>query len=277
MRRKAALLLAAMFLIGLPLLAKASEEKSSSIKSSGNIVYQSAAGSVELYTEDIAFLQERLASVPEKIFSPVLYSHSHSWKYIDITSKSHTKHCAGCGSAYDMIEAHKASTVRSCMISYEGEEYIGYKKVCECGYEWEEEMYHNLVYESKDESYHMVSCVLSGTAYCSGMISREEEHSMMCYPTDESHHLQSCMECGFTGKEQECTFDNEIVEEDEDVEEIRKYCECGNYIIESNNGGDEPIVEVPDPAEDESETEQSAADPEETEESQETVSEGGIL
>ena len=282
-RRKAAILLAAVFLIGLPVLTKAAEERSTSIKSSGNIVYKSSAGSVELYAEDIALLQERLASVPDEIFSPILYSHSHDWEYIDITSKEHTKHCAGCGSSHDMIGPHQASTVSSCIISYDGEEYIGDKKICECGYEWEEEVSHNLIYETKDESYHMMACVLSGTVYCSGMESMEEKHSMMFCAIDESHHQESCTECGFTGKEEECTFDIEEKEEIEegeeskDSEEVKKYCKCGNYIIELSDGGDEPVPEVTDPDEEGNEIDQP--DPEETEveESQDVVSEGGIL
>ena len=271
MRRKAALLLAAVLLIGLPLLTKASEERNSSIKSSGNIIYKSSDGSVELYAEDIALLQERLASVPDEIFSPVLYSHSHSWEYFDITSKSHTKHCAECG---DVIEKHKASIVSSCTISYGEKEYLGYKKSCKCGYEWEEEQFHNIVYESKNDSSHTLSCALSGTLFCSGMDSLEEEHSMMSfamdqsyhmescagcgftnfikkehsmiyYATDESHHMESCAECDLEGEEQECSFDEEVTEEDQ--EETRKYCKCGNYITESSSDGSEPIPEVSDP------------------------------
>lgn len=283
MKRKKVLLLAmaALIIIGIPLFTKASEARDgSSIKSTGNIVYKSNDGSVEMYAEDIAFLQERLASVPDEIFSPVLYSHSHSWKYIDITSKQHTRHCAGCGSSHDIVEAHKATTVRSCMISYNDKEYVGSKKRCECGYEWEEEMYHNLVYSSSDDTSHMISCALSGTAYCSGMAARKEDHNLAAYTTDDSHHLESCMDCDFTGKEQECVFDEKVIEEGDDGEEERRYCICGNYIVESSGGGDEPTPEVPDPGEEWTETEQ--LDLEGTEENSpndlaENVSDGGIL
>lgn len=251
MKRKALLLAAVVFICGIPLLTKASETKatSSGIKSIGNIVYQSRAGSVELYAEDIALLQEKLDSVPDEIFNPVLYSHMHSWEYIDITAKRHTKHCAGCGSSHDIIEMHQAAERKTCMIPYDDEEYIGYAKVCECGYEWKEEMYHNLVYDPKDDETHTVSCALSGTEYCNGMSPMEEEHSMILYATDESHHLASCSKCGFTGEE-ECVFEEEITVDSDDETadpEVRKYCKCGNYITESSSGGEEPEPEEPDP------------------------------
>ena len=252
MKRNMAFMLALFIFIGIPLLTKASETKatSSGIKSVGNIVYQSRAGSVELYAEDIALLQEKLNSVPDEIFNPILYSHMHSWEYIDITAKRHTKHCAGCGSSHDIIEEHQAAKTNNCMISYDGEEYIGRAKVCDCGYEWKEEMYHNLVYDSKDDGTHTVSCALSGTEYCNGMSPMEEEHSMVLYATDESHHLASCSSCGFTGQEEECVFDEEItVDSDDETSdpEVRKYCKCGNYITESSSGGSEPDTEEPDP------------------------------
>lgn len=274
MKRKKALLLAmaSLIIIGIPLFTKASEIREvSSIKSTGNIVYKSSAGSVELYAEDIAFLQERLNTIPDEIFSPTIYSHIHNWEYFDIKSKSHTKHCAVCG---DVIEKHKASRISPCTISYDGEEYPGIKKICSCGYEWEEEEEHNLVYASENDSSHMVSCALSGTSYCSGMDALEEEHSMIYSETDELHHMEHCAKCGFTDslekehsmiynatdkshhigfcvecdfeeEEQECSFEEEGEDQGEIQGEIRKYCKCGNYITETVGSG-EPLPEVPD-------------------------------
>lgn len=269
MKRNMAFMLTLFIFIGIPLLTKASDTKatSSGIKSIGNIVYQGRAGSVELYAEDIALLEEKLASVPDEIFNPILYSHMHSWEYTDITAKRHTKHCAGCGSSHDIIEQHQVAKTSNCMIPYDDEEYIGRAKVCDCGYEWKEEMYHNLVYDPKDDETHMVSCALSGTEYCNGMSPMEEEHSMVLYATDESHHLASCSKCGFTGKEEECVFDEEITvdRDDETLDpEVRKYCKCGNYITESSSGGEEPDPEEPNPEEpdpDEGEDELKKPDP----------------
>ncbi len=45
------------------------------IRSYGNIVYEDENGSVKIYAEDIAFLQEKLSSIPEEIFDPAVYSH----------------------------------------------------------------------------------------------------------------------------------------------------------------------------------------------------------
>lgn len=264
MKRKNALFLAmaSLIIIGIPLVTKASEIREvSSIKSIGNIVYKSNAGSVELYAEDIAMLQECL-KIPDEIFSPQLYSHEHSWAYSDINPASHKKHCMVCG---DVIEKHKASRVSPCMISYNDMEYSGYMKSCSCGYEWEEEQLHNIVYASKSDSSHTLSCALSGTSYCSGMDTLEEEHSMIYNATDGSHHIGSCVDCDFEEDEQPCSFE----EEGKDQEEIWKYCKCGNYITESS-GGSEPLPEVPNP--DETEAGESQED-----DITKEVIEGGVL
>lgn len=87
MRKKIGVLMALLIFIGIPLGVKATSELgSSNIKSCGSIIYQDSSGSMELYAEDIALLQEKLSSVPNEIFDPVLYSHIHEWEYINVVS-----------------------------------------------------------------------------------------------------------------------------------------------------------------------------------------------
>lgn len=234
MRKKIGVLMALLIFIGIPLGVKATSELgSSNIKSCGSIIYQDSSGSMELYAEDIALLQEKLSSVPNEIFDPVLYSHIHEWEYINVNRDTHTRHCAGCGSAYDMVSAHDVAASKVCTITYNGKEYPGYEKRCRCGYTWKEEMYHNLIYSPVDASYHILSCALDGTDYCSGLSDEKSVHIITAFPIDESHHRLICDYCGFTGETQECVFDYDSVEDNEDSTKVRKYCECGNYIIES--------------------------------------------
>lgn len=279
------LLLALMIFVGIPFLTKASETKDSTIKSSGSIVYESSSGSVQLYAEDIALLQEKLATVPEEIFDPFLYSHTHTWEYINITANTHTIHCAECGSSHDVVNLHDAVTSELTTITYGDEGYPGYRKTCVCGYDWTEETYHNLIYTMKDDTYHTVTCVLAGTSYCSGMTPKDVEHFTRLSPTDESHHQSVCAYCDHTGEIQECIFE-EIYEGDEDTETVTKLCECGNCITESK--AEEPAPELPDPEEEgtepqpsdseESESKQSEQEVEsKTDDPTEKISKGGIL
>lgn len=238
MKKRVGILFAMIILIGIPFAVKASESDQTSIRSYGNIFYEDATGSVKIYAEDIAFLQEKLSSIPDEIFDPLLYSHDHVWEYRDITDQGHTKHCDVCGSKYDVINMHTMDEQTECILTFKGEEYLGYEKVCECGFKWVEEAYHNLIYTQKDDMYHTSSCVLEGTSYCSGMEQGNSLHLINLYPTDSTHHRERCDECGYEGNTSECIF--EIAREDvegeepdpDEAEEDRKYCACGNYMTE---------------------------------------------
>lgn len=233
MRKKTGVLIAMMIFIGLPLVVKATSESGNpNIKSQGSIIYKDSSGAIELYAEDIAFLQEKLSSLPDEIFDPVLYSHMHEWEYINVNKNTHTRHCAGCGSLYDMVSVHDAATSKACTISYEGKDYPGYEKTCRCGYTWRVEMYHNLIYSPVDASYHTLSCALDGTDYCSGLAGENSEHIRTVFPVNETNHQSVCNYCGFVGEIQECVFDYDSVEDGEDPTQIKKYCECGNYVTE---------------------------------------------
>lgn len=241
MRKQIGVFLVLLVFIGIPQVVKAASENDN-IKSYGSIIYRDSSGSIELYAEDIALLYEKLASVPNDIFDPIIYSHVHEWEYINVNKNTHTRHCAGCGPSNDVVSVHDAVSSKTCTILYGGEEYSGYEKNCRCGYTWKEEMYHNLIFSPVDESYHTVSCALNGTLYCGGLDVEKSAHIILVYPTDALHHQSICDYCGFTGKTQECIFDYNIIENEE---QIQKYCECGNYItipketISENNMGDE--------------------------------------
>lgn len=237
--KKRGILFAMVVLMGIPFAVKASETGNVGIKSHGNIFYEDVNGSVKIYAEDILLLQKKLESIPDEIFDPVLYSHNHVWEYKDITDQGHTKHCERCGSKYDVVNMHIAAEDNPYTIFFDGHEYPGYEKVCECGYKWETEIYHNIVCTPKDETYHTLSCALKGTSYCTGMETYNELHVITLSPIDDSHHQRGCSACGYKGAIEGCVFeiedekaaDGEI--EIEDMKEVRKYCECGNFITES--------------------------------------------
>lgn len=253
MKKRTGILFAMAILIGIPFVAKAasgdSEADDNSIKSHGSIIYEDQNGSVKIYAEDIELLQEKLASIPDEIFDPVLYSHAHVWEYRDVTNQSHTKHCAICGSKYDVTNEHSEARAKDCIITASGgREYPGYEKTCECGYAWVEESSHTIVCTPKDGTYHTQSCALEGTPYCKGMEAVDLIHMITLLPTDQTHHQKNCFECGYQGDIEECIFE---IEEDEEESaggeepipsldepdgtdtEVKKYCACGNYIIES--------------------------------------------
>lgn len=170
--------------------------------------------------------------MPDDIFDPVLYSHMHEWEYINVNKNTHTRHCAGCGSFYDIVSVHDMSASKACTIAYDGKEYPGYEKTCICGYTWKEEMYHDLIYSIEDVSYHTLSCALDGTEYCGGLAAKRSEHVKTANPADKTHHQMICDYCGFVGEIEECVFDYGGIEDSEDPTHVQKYCECGNYIIE---------------------------------------------
>lgn len=236
MKKRIGILCAMIILIGIPCVVKAAESSGSDdavLKSYGNIFYEDATGSVRIYAEDIALLQEKLASIPDEIFDPVLYSHTHVWEYIDITEQGHTKHCEGCGSKFDLVNQHSVAETKECTISYNGRDYPGYENICECGYTWKEEAGHILIYTQKDEIYHAVSCELAGTSYCPGMEYDEMSHGITLCPIDDSRHQAVCGDCGYKGDISECVFD--ILGDATDNSAATRYCKCGNSITETQH------------------------------------------
>lgn len=238
MKNKIGVLSAIGILIGIPLAVKAAEipePDDTDLKSYGSIVYEDPNGSVKIYADDIVLLQEKLASVPDEIFDPILYSHTHVWEYINITDQSHTKHCDGCGEKYDLVNQHSAMETEECTIFSDGKEYPGYEMVCECGYRWKAEADHSLIYIPQNGTYHTLSCALDGTDYCSGTDSEDILHEIALQPADDTHHQNVCEICGYKGDIEVCVFDipdADSLMEGGNMAEIRKYCECGNSITE---------------------------------------------
>lgn len=226
--------------IGTTCLAASSTDIVSSIKSQNTLKYQGADGEVALYGSDIMLLAGKLSSIPDRPFDPDIYTHIHSWEYIDINDSTHTKHCAVCGSENDLINPHTASQKEPCDVTYGGNTYNLNKCTCECSYQWIEEYGHHLVYESVDDTEHSVSCALDGTKYCSGLRSYTDEHYMDdILPNDDNiHHTLRCSACGYE-KEEACDFTDHS-EINEDGTEITWYCLCGNSTTEpyTDSSGD---------------------------------------
>lgn len=279
MKKRIGILCAMAILTGIPVVAKAAagdyEADDTGIKSYGSIIYEDKNGSVKIYAEDIELLQEKLASIPDEIFDPVLYSHSHVWEYRDVTDQSHTKHCDICGSKYDVTNMHSEVSAKDCTITYGGYEYPGSEKTCECGYTWTEELAHTKVYTQKDGTYHIQSCALDGTPFCTGLEEADLPHMITLVPTDGTHHQQKCFDCGYQGNIEECVFEFDLPEELEKAYAVeaegRKYCVCGNYTTDKID----PAVTVTEPdmlpqMKVEAETEETASSEiEETEEKME--------
>lgn len=218
--------------IGTTCLAANSTDILSSVKSQNTLKYQGADGEVALYGSDIMLLARKLSSIPDRPFDPDIYTHIHSWEYIDINDSTHTKHCTVCGSENDLINPHTPSQKEPCDVTYGGDTYSLNKCTCECGYQWIEESGHHLVYETVDDSKHSVSCALDGTEYCSGFRSYTDEHYMdeISPKDDNTHHTLRCSACGYE-KEEACDFTDHS-ELNEDKTEITWYCRCGNSTTE---------------------------------------------
>ena len=278
MKRKIGILYAMIILIGIPIAAKAAgTADAEGITSYGSIVYKDETGAVGIYAEDIVLLHEKLASVSDEIFAPILYSHPHAWEYIDINEKEHTKHCDGCGSKYDVTDHHNATEKREYTISFDGQDFAGYEYVCECGHCWIKEEFHTAVYIEKDENVHSVSCMLAGTPYCKGTISGELEHILVAHPIDASHHQKICNLCDYEGLTEVCIFNKEDAVTNEGLAETRKYCECGNYITEPTAGMAGMNVTEMEEADAENASEETAQDKlEESEETEETEEKAAI-
>lgn len=281
MKKRTGILSAMAILMGIPFAVSAtgsSETDGTALNSYGSIVYEDATGSVKIYAEDIVLLQEKLASLPDEIFDPVLYSHTHVWEYINITDQSHTEHCNGCGVKYDLVNPHTAAETEPCTISYDGQEFSGYEMICECGYKWQEETDHTPVYRTKDETCHTMSCALGGTSYCMGMESTDMEHGMIPQPTDTTHHQNVCGVCGYKGDVEECVFDIMDIDEaagDETPAEVRKYCECGNFITETQAKAAGLIVTKQETVDTEAEAEEEKPESRETEETEKETETSG--
>lgn len=208
------------------------------LKSKNTLKYSGADGKVELYADDLELLADKVVTIPDRVFDPDIYTHSHTWEYININEQTHTKHCQECGSDNDLTNKHTAIQQENTSISYNGNTYSGIRYTCECGYQWIKEKSHSYVYMPVDDISHSITCALDGTAYCSGLRAYEEEHVFgeIIADSDNMHHTVRCDSCGYE-KTQECDYTDHS-EVSEDGMEITWYCECGNRITEPYTDND---------------------------------------
>lgn len=243
-REKWAMTAAVVLLAGICTTLGTAQAKEETLASRGCIIFEDSKGGTERLewnAEDLLLLKEKLASIPEQCFDPACYTHDHNWVYQNINESTHTKHCDGCGAAYDSISAHMAAYEERCVISHNGREYPGQKSICECGWHWMRETAHTLVYEPSDAVNHTLRCALDDSAYCRGYEPVTEEHYAYYYVPDEDgmHHEKVCLDCGYR-EEEPCSFTLEeapMREETEDgtpqddqtvEDEDCHWCVCGN-------------------------------------------------
>lgn len=169
----------------------------------GNIVYQDGDIKAGIYAADFALLYEKAAMGPKEAFDPACYTHIHQWEYRDPGERTHTRHCAICGDAFDLVEAHKAEREDDCMITREGKEFPGRRYSCACGYQWEREKAHVLTFDVVDETCHRSRCLLDGTEYCMGYEPVEEEHYAFYHTPDQTgtYYIKTCIDCGYQTEE----------------------------------------------------------------------------
>ena len=177
------------------------------LSSRGSFVYCGDGTGAQIYAADFFLLRDKLDSIPDMVFEPTRYTHTHQWEYRDINEKTHTRHCGSCGDKSDVVNAHKTQRRVSCTLSHNGEEYPGIRYTCVCGYQWEQEASHTLSFEAVDENVHRSRCCLDGTEYCPGYEPVTEEHYAYFYEPCEDglHHVKVCMDCGYR-HEETCSF-----------------------------------------------------------------------
>ena len=195
----------------------------------GNLVYRQKETGAQVYAADFLLLQDWLSTIPDTVFEPACYTHTHRWEYLDINGETHTRHCEICGSAYDLVGAHKAKEMENCTFSYDGAEYAGTGYTCDCGYRWEREEAHTLVFDAVDENTHRSRCRLDGSDFCTGYEPAIEEHYAYHYKPcgDGKHHERICMDCGYQDQE-ECRFSAPDTDGDGGNDDESKRCWCGN-------------------------------------------------
>lgn len=219
------------------------------LSSRGSLVYGKEEQGARIYAADFLLLRDRLDTIPDVVFDPVCYTHTHQWEYLDVNGETHTRHCKSCGNAFDLISAHKANQWESCTLSHGGAKYPGIRYTCICGYQWEREETHTLYFEAVDKTSHRSRCRLDGTKCCPGYESVMEEHYAYHYVPcgDGCHHEKICMDCGYRDVE-ECCFslpDMDSSGEDGGNGSSGRRCWCGN-VEKADSGtetGDEDVDE----------------------------------
>lgn len=236
---------AALLLTGFSATLGTVQAKEENLASRGSLVYEDDRGKTEWYAEDLLWISEKLSSIPEQCYDPARYTHEHDWVYRDINDKTHTRHCDGCGAAYDITNTHKAVREERCVIAHGEGSYSGRNYICECGWQWMRENGHTLLFEAVDAVSHTSRCALDGTAYCQGYEPVTEEHYAYYYVPGEDgmHHEKVCLDCGWR-EEEMCCFSQENPEgEEAEADETLRWCVCGNKEKQKDTSEEDPSEE----------------------------------
>lgn len=247
-RKKRAAIAAVALLIGISATLGTAQAKEETFVSRGSLIYEDGKGKTAWCAEDLLLISEKLSSIPERCYDPARYTHDHNWVYRDINDKMHTRHCDGCGTAYDITNTHKAVREERCVIPHGEGSYSGRNYICECGWQWVRETGHTLLFEPVDAVSHTSRCVLDGTVYCQGYEPVTEEHYAYYYVPGEDgiHHEKVCLDCGWR-EEEMCCFSQENPEgEETEPDENLRWCVCGNREKQE----EEPVEEIPEMPED---------------------------
>lgn len=204
--------------------------------SRGNLVYQEGESGAQIYAADFLLLKNKLDTIPSEIFEPAGYTLARQWEDLDVNEETYSRCYESCGEAFSPVCEHKAEREENCTFSHDGTEYSGRRYTCACGYQWEQEAEHTLLFETVDETHHRSRCQLEGTVYCSGYEPVVEEHYAYHYKPceDGRHHKKICMDCG-CWNEEECCFS--LTELDVDGENGRR-CWCGNVEVSTAETGE---------------------------------------
>ena len=238
------------------------------VSSRGSLVYQQEEKTAQIYAADFLFLKDRLGAIPDTVFDPSCYTHTHQWEYINISRDTHTRCCSLCGNTFDLVSAHKTELHESCSLHHEGSEYPGIRYTCVCGYQWEREEAHTPCFKAVDAASHKNECRLNGTEFCPGYEPITEEHYAYRYNPckDGRRHERICMDCGYQSEEA-CCFT--LLDADNDGESASetgsencrggRRCWCGN--METSNAETGEAAETPN-SNVESENPEAEAEPE---------------
>lgn len=264
-RGKWAMTVAVILMTGVCSTLGTAQAKEETLASRGNLIYEDAGGDTEglkWYAEDLLMLKEKLAAIPSQCFDPACYTHEHCWVYQDIDENTHTRHCDGCGAAFDSTDAHVAVREERAVISCNGQEYSGRKFICDCGWQWMRETGHTLLHDPLDAVNHTIRCALDDSDYCQGYEPVTEEHYAYYYVPDDDgmRHGKVCIDCGYR-EEETCSFSLEKPPLQEDVEDENedeaqtgqdadcRWCVCGNCRNEKQeNAETDPEEELDPPA-----------------------------
>lgn len=236
------------------------------LSSRGNLVYREGTGGAQIYESDFLLLKAKLDTIPDEPYEPAAYAIVRQRKDVAAVVETYSSYYEPCGDyveAPDLVCTHQEGQEEACTFTYDGREYAGRRYMCVCGYQWEQEAAHTLLFEPVDGIGHRSRCRLEGTAYCPGYEPVVEEHYAYNYKScaDGRHHEKICMDCGYR-EEEECSFS--MPAGDGGGEDGGRCCRCGNMEkpAAENHDGDEEEVTGEEKTEEDVEAGEERADEE---------------